>query len=258
MLEHLSPPSVHTFFQCPHKFYINKIEGIPDRTQYAMTVFGTAMHKALDIYSRVFDIRVSVDVLTETLKDLYGQVTVNTDMTECQLTQMGTIALTEFAMKFGATLVPVETEFPITIKRPNKIDIKTIIDYLDEDKIIDYKLGKSWFNTSNPYDYELNMFTYAYAYKEHFGKWPKLYIIRAKYRQKDRQTIFGDWVVDELNLQEDKAEDYFYFYDTVERAIKDGFFPRTLDKKFCGYCSYKGSTCAQTLPYINKEVQNVL
>lgn len=253
-IRHLSASTVNSMKTCAKAVYFQKILGIKNPTQYSKTVFGLAIHHALEVWGRAKIDGQTIylrDVIKEFHKyfdDNYKSITVwGTDTYE-QLSQQGEIALDLFFRKFGKEIKPEKVECKILIDRgKGKLPVLGYIDLLTQDGCIyDYKLGKS----SRVQNYIGNMSIYAWSYLIETGAFPKeVATIAVKWRQMNKQDFVADWQKHVLPVDMKYIKYIEEECNNAEAQIKAGVFPRAESScNLCRNCGYLERCGAIILP----------
>ena len=242
-IEHLSASTINSMKTCAKAVYFQKIKGIPNKTQYSKTVFGLAIHHALEYWGNCkiggFPVRLK-DVIEEFHKyfdEHYSEITIWGTDTPMQLKIQGENALQLFFTKFKGQLKPklVETQFIID-RGKNSLPVLGYIDLLTTDGCIyDYKCGKS----SVASRYIGNMSCYAWSYLIKHGSLPKeVATIAIKWRQKNKQDYVTDWEKHIIPIDMEYIEYIKQECIDVEKMIKAECFPRA--ESSCGLCKNCG------------------
>ena len=260
MIDHLSPSTAQAYRTCGKQVYFSKILGIENPTHYAMTSYGSAMHRAIErLYKENLSKEDYVDTFVGEWDVLSAEVNNwKTDSKE-YLLQEGKKACEEFYDtiygKYDIELV--EQKFDIS-RGESSLPILCFADAITKDGIvIDYKFGRGLSGTADSKSYACNMATYAWAYKDKFNKIPtKIVFIKEKWsKRKDRETgkyIFSHagFVIDEKDVKEEEIEFYKNVYDNVEVGIQAGvWLPASDESYFCKTCGYKEMGLCKRMVY---------
>lgn len=250
MIDHLSPSTVQSYRTCGKQVYFSKILGIENPTHYAMTAYGSAMHRAIErLYKDKLDKDKFINEFESEWKTLSKEVTEwKTDSCEYLLNQ-GAMACEDFFDniygKYDIELV--EQEFIIN-RGDGAFPILCYADAITKDGIIiDYKFGRGLSGTADSKSYTCNMATYAWAYKDKFGKAPtKIVFIKEKWlKRRDKETgkytfSHAGFVIDEKDVKEEEIDFYKNVYDNVEVGVQAGvWLPASDESFFCKTCGYR-------------------
>lgn len=196
-ITHLSASTIMSMKTCGRQVYFRKILGIENNTQYSKTIFGLAIHSALEywgkckIENKPVILKEVIDEFNEYFDNHYKEITVwGTDTYE-QLREQGAVALDLFFKTFK-DIKPAKVECQFLIDRgENKLPVLGYIDLLTEDDCIyDYKLGKR----ATTAKYIGNMSIYAWHYLLETGAFPKeVATIAVKWRTKNKQDYVAGW-----------------------------------------------------------------
>lgn len=249
-IEHLSPSTVQSYRTCGRQVYFSKILGIENPSHYAMTSYGSAMHRAIEVlYKKNL---TKDDFKKEFIKnwdELSQQVNQWKNDNKEYLASEGCLACDDFYDNvYGRYDVElVEQKFNID-RGEGLFPILCFADAVTKDGIIiDYKFGRGLSGMADSKSYACNMATYAWAYKEQFNKMPtKIVFIKEKWKKyKDQDTgkyMFrhDSFVIDERDVKDEEIEFYKNVYDNVEIGIQAGvFLPATDDSFLCQSCGYR-------------------
>ena len=248
-LDHLSPSTVQSYRTCGKQVYFSKVLCVDNPVKYAMTSYGSAMHRAIErLYKEHLDQDKYCAAFTEEWETLSKEVTMwKTDSCEYLLGE-GLKACDDFYKdiygKYDIELV--EQQFDI--KRDDGLPILCFADAITKDGIIiDYKFGRGLSGTADSKSYACNMATYAWAYEEKYGKSPsKIVFIKQKWSKKrDKETgkyIFSHagFIIDEQDVKESVINFYKNVYSNVEIGIKAGvWLPASDESYLCKTCGYR-------------------
>ena len=250
MIEHLSPSTCQSYRNCGKQVYFEKILGIENPTHYAMTSYGSAMHRAIEcLYRQELDRDGFRTAFAIEWAELSREVNHWKNDSYEYLLEEGLKACVDFFNnvygKYDVELI--EQKFEIS-RGEGSFPILCFADAVTKDGvIIDYKFGRGLYGMADSKSYSCNMATYAWAYKQEFGKTPtKIVFIKQKWKKyKDRETgkymfCHDGFVVDEKEVSEDEIEFYKNVYDNVETGIQAGvFLPAQDDSWLCNTCGYK-------------------
>lgn len=241
-IDHLSASTVMSMKTCGRQVYFRKIQNIPNATQYSKTVFGLAIHHALEVWGRAKIDGKSIilkDVIEEFHKyfdEHYKEITVwGTDNYE-QLSQQGEIALDLFFKTFK-NLKPAQVECGFQIDRgKGKLPVIGYQDLITEDDCIyDYKLGKR----ATPSKYIGNMSIYAWDYLRKTGAFPKeVATLSVKWRTCQKQDYVAGWEKHIIPVDMKYIKYIEEELDDTEKMINAGIFPRA--ESGCGLCKNCG------------------
>lgn len=249
-LEHLSPSTAQSYRTCGRQVYFNKILGVENPCKYALTAYGTAMHKAIE---RLYKENLSKDEYCMAFAEEWNNVSGNVNQwkmdTPGSLLEQGLIACKDFYNNvYGKYNVKqVETQFDIN-RGDGSLPILCYADAITDDGvIIDYKFGRGLSGMADSKSYACNMATYAWAYQQEHGKLPeKIVFIKEKWkRKKDTQTgkmtyTHDSFVIDEQPVTQSNIDFYKQVYDNVEVGIQAGvWLPAQDDSFLCNSCGYR-------------------
>lgn len=249
-IEHLSPSTIQSYRTCGKQVYFNKILGIENPVHYAMTSYGSAMHKAIEVlYKTKGNEEVFVNTFLNEWGKLSEKVTQWKNDTAEHLAHEGEIACKDFLANVYGKYDIEYTEERFNISRGDgALPILCFADAITKDGvIIDYKFGRGLSGMADSKSYACNMATYSWAYKEKFGKMPtKIVFVKEKWKKKKDQEsgnyIFyhDSFVIDERDVKEEEIEFYKNVYDNVEIGIQAGvWLPATDDSFLCQSCGYR-------------------
>ena len=254
-IEHLSPSTLQSYRTCGKQVYFSKILGIENPVHYAMTSYGTAMHRAIEeLYKAKRLTKEGEQVHFEnTFLDEWGKlsetVTQWKNDTAEHLAHEGVLACEDFFVNVYGKYDIEFTEQKFNINRGDgAMPILCFADAITKDGIIiDYKFGRGLSGVADSRSYACNMATYAWAYKELFEKMPtKIVFIKQKWKKrKDQETgkymfYHDSFVIDEKDIKEEEIEFYKNVYDNVEVGIQAGvWLPATDDSFLCQSCGYR-------------------
>lgn len=249
-IKHLSPSTVQSYRTCGKQVYFRKVLGIENPQQYAMTVYGSAMHKAIEmLYKDKLSEEQYIAVFVKEFTDTCDTITSWKGDTKDWLIYQGTAACKDFYKNiFGKYKIEqVEQEYNI----PRGDDHYPILCYADavtsDGTIIDYKFGRGLTGMADSKSYTCNMVTYAWAYELTHGKLPKKVIFikeKWKYHMEPgtHRRIYEHvgFVIDEMPVEESTLEFYKDVFDNVEFGIKANvWLPAPDDSFFCKNCGYR-------------------
>ena len=172
-IDHLSPSTVQSYRSCGRQVYFNKILGVENPAKYAMTSYGTAMHKAIErLYRENLSKRDFALAFTEEWNKLSGEVNQWKMDTAGTLLEQGISACKEFYDNIYGKYKVKDTEKKFNIDRGKGcLPILCFADAITEDGIvIDYKFGRGLTGMADSNSYTCNMATYAWAYEQETGK----------------------------------------------------------------------------------------
>lgn len=253
-IEHLSPSTLQSYRTCGRQVYFSKILGIENPSHYAMTSYGSAMHRAIEV---LYKEKLSKEKYVEAFEKEWEQLSKNVNVWKNDsyeyLLDEGRKACDDFYDnvygKYDIDLV--EAKFNIN-RGEGLFPILCFADAITKDGvIIDYKFGRGLSGMADSKSYACNMATYAWAYKDKYEKFPtKIVLIKEKWKKyKDQDTgkyMFrhDSFVIDEQEITQqelfDKIEFYKNVYDNVETGIQAGVFLPAVDDSFlCSSCGYR-------------------
>lgn len=259
-IEHLSPSTVQSYRNCGKQLYLNKILGIDNPQKYAMTIYGSAMHKAIErLYKEKLSKKDFKKAFTEEFSNTCGVITAWKTDSETHLLTQGIAACEDFYKNVYGKYEVEEVEQEFTITRGDKeLPILCYADAITKDgTIIDYKFGRGLSGMADSKSYSCNMATYAWAYEQATGKLPKkIVFIKEKWaRHMDKelhQNVYThkEFVIDEMPVMASTVDFYKDVYDNVEAGIKANvWLPAPDESFFCKSCGYR------IRGYCNKEVR---
>ena len=249
-LNHLSPSTVQSYRTCGRQVYFNKILGVENPAKYAMTSYGTAMHKAIErLYKEKLDEKQYMEAFIEEWDKVSTEVNQWKTDTSASLLEQGLIACKDFYRNIYGKYDVVEVERKFDVSRGDgSLPILCFADAITSDgAIIDYKFGRGLSGMADSSSYACNMATYAWAYKEDTGNLPKkIVFIKEKWkRHKDPITKMMEYthdgfVIDEKPVTYSQIDFYKQVYDNVEVGIQAGvWLPASDDSFFCKSCGYR-------------------
>ena len=250
MIEHLSPSTVQSYRTCGKQVYFSKILGIENPSHYAMTSYGSAMHRAIErLYKEHLNQDQYCTAFMVEWEIASKEVNVWKNDSYEYLRDEGVKACVDFYQNVYGKYDVELTEEKFDINRgEGLLPILCFADAITKDGIIiDYKFGRGLNGMADSKSYACNMATYAWAYKEKFGKMPtKIVFIKEKWKKrKDKETnkyMFSHegFIADERDVVEEEIEFYKNVYDNVETGIQAGvFLPAPDDSFLCGNCGYR-------------------
>ena len=246
-IEHLSPSTVQSYRTCGRQVYYNKILGVENPAKYAMTSYGSAMHKAIErLYKENLSKKDFTLAFAEEWNNLSGDVNQWKMDTAGTLLEQGIIACKDFYDNIYGKYKVKDVEQKFNVDRGSgSLPILCFADAITEDGlIIDYKFGRGLTGTADSNSYACNMATYAWAYEQETGKLPeKIVFIKEKWKKhKDRDTgkmVFEHdcFVIDEKPVTQSSVDFYKQVYENVEIGIQAGvWLPAPDDSFFCKSC----------------------
>ena len=252
MIEHLSPSTVQSYRNCGKQIYFSKILGIENPTKYAMTSYGSAMHRAIEeLYKNKKECTKEkyINCFRNEWNFFSKNVTQWKNDSYEYLLDQGVKACEDFFDNvYGKYDVDfIEQEFNID-RGEGSLPILCYSDAVTKNgEIIDYKFGRGLSGTADSKSYACNMATYAWAYQQKFDKMPtKIIFIKQKWKKyKDQETgkyMFkhDGFVIDEKDVKEEDIEFYKNVYDNVEVGIQAGvWLPAPDDSFLCQSCGYR-------------------
>lgn len=247
-IEHLSPSTVQSYRKCGLSVYFDKMQGIKNPISYAMTSYGTAMHRAIErLYKEKLPRKDYVAAFVEEWEKACQDVNTWKNDTTVSLLEQGLIACQDFYDNvYGKYDVQmVEQVFNID-RGKGALPILCFADAITADGvIIDYKFGRGLSGTADSKSYMCNMATYAWGYEQKFGKRPdKIVFIKEKWKRHKEHGEFVFWhdsfVIDEQKVTDGLVDFYKKVYDGVEVGIQAGvWLPAQDESFFCKSCGYR-------------------
>jgi len=249
-INHLSPSTVQAYRTCGRQVYFNKVLGVENPAKYAMTAYGTAMHKAIE---RLYKDKLSKDDYLAAFVEEWNNVSADINQwktdTSSSLLEQGLIACKDFYDNIYGKYDVVEVEKKFDVSRGDgSLPILCFADAItSDDAIIDYKFGRGLSGMADSKSYQCNMATYAWAFKEETGRLPKkIVFIKEKWkRHKDPQINkmvyeHDSFVIDEKPVTHSNIDFYKQVYENVEIGIQAGvWLPAPDDSFFCQSCGYR-------------------
>jgi len=249
-INHLSPSTVQAYRTCGRQVYFNKILGVENPAKYAMTAYGTAMHKAIE---RLYKNKLSKDDYLAAFVEEWNNVSTDINQwktdTSPSLLEQGLIACKDFYDNIYGKYDVVEVEKKFDVNRGDgSLPILCFADAITSDEaIIDYKFGRGLSGMADSKSYQCNMATYAWAYLEEKGHLPnKIVFIKEKWRKKKDQDTnkflfyHDSFVIDEKPVTHSSIDFYKQVYENVEVGIQAGvWLPAPDDSFFCQSCGYR-------------------
>lgn len=249
-LQHLSPSTVQSYRTCGKQVYFNKILGIDNPIHYAMTAYGSAMHKAIEkLYKEKLDDKGFKKEFIEQWTELsQGVNNWKSDTMESLMTE-GIQACEDFySSVYGKYDISLTEKKFLVDRGDGSLPILCFADAITNDGIIiDYKFGRGLTGTADSKSYACNMATYAWAYQQETGKLPeKIVFVKERWsKSKDKDTgkyVFyhRDFVIDERPVLQETIDFYKDVYDNVEVGIQAGvWLPASDDSFLCNSCGYR-------------------
>ena len=249
-IEHLSPSTCQSYRTCGRQVYLNKIVGVENPCKYAMTSYGSAMHKAIEkLYKENLSKEDYYKAFAEEWNNLSGDVNQWKMDTAGSLLEQGIIACKDFYDNVYGKYKVKDVEQKFVVDRgEGSLPILCFADAITEDGlIIDYKFGRGLTGMADSKSYACNMATYAWAYQQEHGKLPdKIVFVKEKWRKhKDRDTgkmLFehDSFVIDEKPVTQSSIDFYKQVYENVEVGIQAGvWLPAPDDSFLCQSCGYR-------------------
>lgn len=249
MIKHLSPSTCQSYKTCSKAVYFKKILCIPDRTSYAATQYGSAMHKAFEVLfsnkqkGTKMLLNDFVQVFHNEYERLHRYTTVWKEDTKVHLMEQGRLACEGFYRYWYNRFDPLHVEYEFNVDRgEGHLPIKCISDLITEDhKVIDWKFGRS----SKPGDYLLNMTTYSKCYFSIFGVMPEVSIVHQKwYKKRQPSGYFKYWFDGFGEIKLPITQEWFEYFDgvyaDVENGIKNNVWITASDNNgLCRECWYR-------------------
>lgn len=260
----VSPTSLNTYLQCPYKFKLDRLFGIP-KVKERPLAFGTAVHKALEDTVREYKASGEFLSVEDTLKsfktELGRQLMSKQDYDD--LLKYGEKVVTEYLEELnGMNLDVIGNEYNFGnrnvyldgIKLTGKVDR---IDYINRDRkevrVVDYKTGKPKSlnaiigKTQNPKEeYKRQLVFYKLMSQLDRGFSPKVVrSTRLEFVEKGDNWKYKpvDYEVTDTDLKELRET----IRDTVKK-IKNIEFEKTEEKKNCEYCPYQDHCWPEGIP----------
>ena len=259
-IEHLSPSTCQAFRKCGYKVLFRKCYGIEENVSYAMTEYGQAMHEAINAFGIEYKnnkdlhfLSFVYDKFVEYWQEYHKRVTRwgrYGDSYESLLEEA------EFAINdLQPILMPIferdnyatEVEYDLRVEGLNR-SIKCFADLEDysTNTIIDLKFGRGLWGYSNSSDFKLNMATYAMGYEEKHGVFPKVYLLKAKWKKTNNKYKHEKMLLEDLqsNKSLNFKKEYIAYYQEMYRAIEKSidnrvFIPAVDDDYLCKICGYR-------------------
>lgn len=246
---HLSPSTAQQYKTCSKALYFRKILGIQDKTGYAATQYGSAVHKALEILFRekLKGNKLTSDeftnVFTKEYERLHKYTTIWKEDTKVHLMTEGKKACEGFHKYWYNRFDPAYVEYEFNVDRgEDKLPIKCIVDMITKDhRVVDWKFGRS----AKAGSYMLNMATYAKCYFDIFGTIPEVSIVKQKWSKKrmpngQYKYWFDGFAEEKLQITQEWFEYYDSVYEDVENGIKSNVFVTASDNNgLCKECWYR-------------------
>ena len=237
-----SVSQIKTYQQCPKKYYYSYICRIPQEPKHFFS-FGTSVHQVFELLMPMFDkdiekeeiILYGLHLLSMHWRSL-GYESVNQ---EREYFKKGLQAVEDFVSKelerreqLGISNLSQEEEFKITLGS-KEYQMLGYIDRIDKDKdnnihIIDYKTSKSMAYNSQLQE-DLQLYTYALAYKQLKGEYPKTMALWYVIHNRIAQVQFKEDVVQKV---EEKL------IEGIE-AIESNNFEASPSYFNCTYCDFR-------------------
>ena len=254
--------SLNTYINCPYKFKLNSVLRTPSaKPTYA--AFGTAVHKALELFYKKF----IKEKALPSLEFLYESLQIGLDneiLTESekeQLIKKGQIILKFFYENHDFNSEPIFIEYKFGFRNVYLDDIKLSgnidrIDWLDKDareaKVIDYKTGKVKSRNAiegKTKDKNEDMIRQLYFYKiltlcDHnffpVAKEGEFIFLDNKASAKNRIVNF--------EFEKDKIDEMKKLIKTTVSKIRSLQFERTKEYEHCKKCPYQFHCWPEGIP----------
>lgn len=248
-IDHLSPSTAQSYRTCGRQVYFSKVMGVVNPVGYAMTDYGSSMHKAIEmLYKNKLQEEEFKKVFEAEWEKLSKEVTNWKTDTKEHLLEQGLLACEDFYKNIYGKYKVKDVEQKFNISRgKDKFPIVCYADAITEDSvIIDYKFGRGMYGLADSKSYMLNMATYMWGYLESCGEVPLIVFIKEKWRKlKDKETgkykfYHDSFVIDEKKIQPEELDYYKSIYDGVEAGIKANvWLPAPDDSFLCKSCGYR-------------------
>lgn len=234
-----SPSSIETFINCPRKFYLTKILGMPDiseddpNTVVAANDFGTLVHEMME--SLAEDKPSKEEFLEKGKKHfeefLASRPPVSQTDVENELNEYLDCLSNGYDSDTGGTVITAEEK--MTVNHPSGISVRGIPDRIERVNgiytVVDYKTGRTVKHEKN--DPTTCIQTLLYAYMIHELK--DIPVSKCEYRY-----LRSDVVVRcEYNPEMAKEVDEHLY--ALAKALDTMNFPAETDCSACKYCNLK-------------------
>ncbi|MCH8520020.1 MAG: ATP-dependent helicase [Nanoarchaeota archaeon] len=237
-----SVSQIKTYQQCPKKYYYSYICRIPSEPKHFFS-FGTSVHQVFELLMPMFDKELpkeeimlyALHLLSMHWRSL-GYESVNQ---EKEYFKKGLQAVEDFVEKelerrknLGILHQGLEEEFRIKLGS-EEFEMLGYIDRVDKDKngnihIIDYKTSKSMAYNSQLQE-DLQLYTYALAYKQLKGEYPKTMALWYVIHNRIAQVEFKEDVVHKVQQK---------LIEGIQ-AINSNNFEASPSYFNCTYCDFK-------------------
>lgn len=247
-LPHLSPSTVQSYRKCGKQVLFQKIQGIPNTTVYAVTQYGSAMHKAIEEFfkKKLQGEEMSKEEFLDVFVQEYGYLADMTTVwkydSKSHLMQQGLLAAGEFHNYWATSIQPLEVEKNYNIEREKgKWPIKCFTDLVTANgTVLDWKFGRGMGGVKAS-DYAINMATYAHGYQLEHGEIPKVGIIKQKWKRSKGLFYFAGFDLEFLPIDQTHIDHAMSVYDAVQKGIEqDIYLPIDESSQgLCKQCAYK-------------------
>lgn len=261
MIHHLSPSTAKSYRTCGRQVLYEKIMKLPNTTSYASTIYGSAMHNAIEdlMNSKKAGSTLELPNFKQKFIDEYMATSHKTtawgEDTPGHLIEQGELACEDFYRDILPMLNPMDVEKKFEIDRgKDKLPILSYADIVTDDGFVyDYKFGRGMWGSADSLDYMLNMSTYALGYELEHGVLPVVRIIKQKWSGSKQPSGKKKWShkgfeIDQIKINDKTIEHYLGVYDEVEKGIKAGVFLPCEQQGLCKECAYRGNPCDVVLP----------
>lgn len=249
-LNHLSPSTVQSYRTCGRQVYFSKMLGIENPIKYAMTSYGSAMHKAIErLYKDKLTEEQYLAAFIEEWNNVWTDVNQWKTDTSSSLLEQGLVACRDFYENIYGKYDVKDVEQKFEVDRgEGSLPILCFADAITSDGIIiDYKFGRGLNGMADSNSYLCNMATYAWAYKEKTGELPKkIVFIKEKWKRhkdpltKQMEYTHDSFVIDEKPVTYSLIDFYKQVYENVEVGVQAGvWLPASDDSFLCKTCGYR-------------------
>ena len=245
---HFSHNQLVTMLSCPHKYFLQYVEGRDWDFVPSALSFGSAIHESIKSFHKdlQYDCVKGDGLYSERFRDQFiidadnSNVVFRNDAEFDELLQKGEALITEYVDTFGH-LKPLEVEMEFRLPLVNTYtgdlldkDVVGRVDLISEDdEIYELKTGSAKLPQSSIGE-NLQLILYGWSFKMIFGRAPQKLVLINLIKTKKPKIQVLDTTID---AQKEKKLMHLMF--KVNEAIeKEAFYPNPKGMFGCGGCSY--------------------